>query len=147
MTIGTGAPIACAAGSTECWEAFASERAALARYQKLTRRNGSDLDFTTLLDLAIRGEGNALSSLKATARYLGIGIANLIQGLAPETVILAGTIVRAWPIIAEDLKASVEASTCRGLPSTPIISSTLGDQPRLMGALSLVLASKFASVA
>ncbi|HUS09010.1 MAG TPA: ROK family transcriptional regulator, partial [Pyrinomonadaceae bacterium] len=29
MTIGTGAPVACAAGSTECWEAFASERAAL----------------------------------------------------------------------------------------------------------------------
>ena len=37
MTIGTGAPVACAAGSTECWEAFASERAALARYKKLAQ--------------------------------------------------------------------------------------------------------------
>jgi predicted NBD/HSP70 family sugar kinase len=147
MTIGTGAPVACAAGSTECWEAFASERAALARYKKLSRQNGSDeLDFTKLVDLALRGEGNARSALKTTAHYLGIGIANLIQGLAPETVIVGGPIVRAWSVIAEELKASVEKSICRGLPATPIIGSTLGAQPTLMGALGLVLASKFASV-
>ena len=147
MTIGTGGPVACAAGSTDCWEAFASERAALARYKKLSRQNDSnDIDFTKLVDLALRGEGNARNALKSTARYLGIGIANLIQGLAPETVILAGPIVRAWTVIANDLKESVEASICRGLPPTPIIGSTLGPQPTLLGALSLVLASKFSSV-
>jgi predicted NBD/HSP70 family sugar kinase len=147
MTIGTGAPTACAAGSTDCWEAFASERAALARYKELTHHNGSDnVDFTKLVDLALRGQSSALSALKTTAHYLGIGIANLIQGLAPETVIVGGPIVRAWPIIAEDLKMSVQASICRGLPATPIIGSTLGTQPTLMGALSLVLASKFASI-
>jgi predicted NBD/HSP70 family sugar kinase len=147
MTIGTGAPVACAAGSTDCWEAFASERAALARYKKLSQHNGNDeVDFTKLVDLALRGQGSARSALKTTAHYLGIGIANLIQGLAPETVIVGGPIVRAWPIIAEELKASVQTSICRGLPATPIIGSTLGSQPTLMGALSLVLASKFASV-
>ena len=147
MTIGTGAPVACAAGSTECWEAFASERAALARYKGLARHNGSnDVDFTKLVDLALKGEGTARGALKTTARCLGIGIANLIQGLAPETVIVGGPIVRAWSIIAEELRASVAASICRGLPSTPIIGSTLGAQPTLMGALSLVLASKFASI-
>ena len=146
MTIGTGAPVACAAGSTECWEAFASERAALARYKKLSRPNGGNaIDFPKLVDLALRGEGTARFALKETARYLGIGISNLIHGLAPQTVIVGGPIVRAWLVIAEELKASVEASTCRGLPSTPIICSTLGAQPTLMGALSLVLASKFAS--
>src|SRR4051812_20182286 len=31
MTIGSNAPVPCAAGSYECWEAFAAERAALAR--------------------------------------------------------------------------------------------------------------------
>src|SRR5262249_28337050 len=40
MTIGEDAPVACAAGSHECWEAFASERAALARYER--RCSGSD---------------------------------------------------------------------------------------------------------
>ena len=97
------------------------------------------------MDLALRGERNARAALKETARYLGVGIANLIQGLAPEAVIVGGPIARAWPVIVADLKASVDSSICRGFPSTPIMDSTLGPQPTLMGALSLVLASKFAS--
>ena len=146
MTIGTGAPVECAVGSRECWEAFASERAAVARYQKLSRSNGNnEISFSTVMDLALKGERNARAALKETARYLGVGIANLIQGLAPEAVIVGGPIVRAWPVIVEDLKASVDESICRGFPSTPILDSTLGAEPTLMGALSLVLASKFAS--
>lgn len=148
MTIGQGAPVACASGSRECWEAFASERSALARYRNLTKsNNGSpDVNFGELIDLALRGDSAARSALKQTASYLGIGIANLIRGLAPEAVIVGGPIVRSWPIIAEDIKTTVEATICRGLPTTRIIASTLGPEPTLMGALSLVLASKFASV-
>lgn len=146
MTIGTGAPVQCAVGSTECWEAFASERAAVARYQRVPGSNGShNVSFGNLMDLALSGEQNARAALKETARYLGIGIANLIQGLAPEAVIVGGSIARAWPVIVEDLKASVESSICQGFPSRLIMDSTLGPQPTLMGALSLVLASKFAS--
>jgi len=146
MTIGTGAPVECAVGSRECWEAFASERATVARYQKLSRSNGNnDIDFSTVMDLALKGERNAKTALKETARYLGIGIANLIQGLAPEAVIVGGPIARVWPLIVGDLKASVDSSICRGFPSTLIMDSTLGSEPTLMGALSLVLASKFAS--
>jgi predicted NBD/HSP70 family sugar kinase len=146
MTIGSGAPVECAVGSRECWEAFASERAAVARYQKLSRSNGNnDINFSAVMDLALKGERNARAALKETARYLGIGIANLIQGLAPEAVIVGGPIARVWPVIVEDLKASVDTSICRGFPSTPILDSTLGSEPTLMGALSLVLASKFAS--
>src|SRR5205807_414830 len=148
MTIGSGAPVECAVGSRECWEAFASERAAVARYQKLSRSNGNrDVNFSNVMDLALKGERNAKAALRETARYLGIGVANLIQGLAPEAVIVGGPIVRAWPVIVDDLKASVDSSICRGFPSTPIMDSTLGAQPTLMGALSLVLASKFASAA
>jgi predicted NBD/HSP70 family sugar kinase len=148
MTIGQGAPVACASGSRECWEAFASERSALARYKNLSQSlNGAaDITFSDLIDHALRGEGPARTALKETARFLGIGIANLIRGLAPEAVIVGGPIVRSWPVIAEDIKTTVETTICRGLPSTRIIASTLGPEPTLMGALSLVLASKFASV-
>jgi predicted NBD/HSP70 family sugar kinase len=147
MTIGTGAPIACASGSYECWEAFSSQRAALARYSKLVgNSNGdSDIRFAQLVDLGLKGNSAASIALKETAHFLGIGIANLIQGLAPEAVIVGGAIVRAWPIIVKDLEAAVESSICRGLPPARIIASTLGAQPTLMGAISLVLASKFAS--
>ncbi len=148
MTIGKGAPVACASGSYECWEAFASERSALARYAKLSRgANGKNaVNFTQLVDLSLKGERAARAALKETGHYLGIGIANLLRALAPEAVIVSGPIVRAWPMIAGDLQEAVTSSTCEGLPNTRIIASTLGSQPTLMGALSLVLANKFGSV-
>ena len=148
MTIGQGAPVACASGSRECWESFASERSALARFKRLSREgNGArSVKFGELIDMGLSSEGSARTALKETAYYLGVGIANLIRGLAPEAVIVGGPIVRAWPVISTDIRNSVEATICRGLPSTPIIASTLGPEPTLMGALSLVLASKFASV-
>lgn len=149
MTIGRGAPVACASGSYDCWEAFASERSALARYAKLggTSNGSSSISFETLIDLALANDEASVEALKETAHYLGIGIANLIRGLAPEAVIVGGPVVRAWPIIADHLRATIEASTCQGLPSTPVIASTLGTEPTLRGAISLVLAGKFASAA
>jgi predicted NBD/HSP70 family sugar kinase len=147
MTIGAGAPIKCAAGGRGCWEAFASERAALARYAKLSRgANGRrDVTFAQLMDRALRGEGIARAALKETGHYLGVGIGNLIQGLAPQAVIIGGPITRVWHLISDEVESAAKESICRGLPSTTIIASTLGTQPTLMGALSLVLASKFAS--
>jgi predicted NBD/HSP70 family sugar kinase len=148
MTIGEGAPIACAAGSRGCWEAFASERAALARYAKFIHHSNSNssISFEQMVDRALKGEQAAQLALKETAHYLGIGIANLIQGLSPEAVIVGGPMVRAWSLIAEDIRRAVEESLCRGLPPARIFASTLGAQPTLMGALSLILAAKFASV-
>jgi predicted NBD/HSP70 family sugar kinase len=148
MTIGEGAPVACAAGSRRCWEAFASQRAALARYHNLKPPPERDdgVDFEMLVDLALEGDAHAVSALKETARYLGIGIANLTQGLSPEAVIVGGPIVRAWPLITGDVREAVGESICRGLPPAQIIASTLGEQPTLMGALSLVLTTKFTPV-
>ncbi|MFL6257606.1 MAG: ROK family protein [Pyrinomonadaceae bacterium] len=149
MTIGAGAPVACAAGNYECWEAFASERAALARYAKLSRRGDGDagVTFSQLVDAALDGKESARAALVETSRYLGIGISNIIKGLSPMSVIVGGEIARAWPLISEALINAVEQySICRGMKSARIIPSTLGETPRLMGALSLVLSSKFAAV-
>src|SRR5215207_5638368 len=149
MTIGAGAPIACAAGNYECWEAFAPERAALARYAKLAggAGGGAAVTFSRLVDSALGGEEAARAALVETGRYLGVGISNIIKGLSPKSVIVGGEIARAWPLISEELiKAVEEYSICRGMKSARIIPSTLGETPRLMGALSLVLSSKFAAV-
>lgn len=147
MTIGKGAPVACAAGSEECWEAFASERATLARYRQRTgATSASDISFMQLIDKAFAHDEAANEALLETAYYLGLGIANLTKGLSPEAVILAGDIARAWPLIAGELRSTLAANTiCSGLPLAPVFASTLGDDTRLMGALSLVLARTFAS--
>jgi predicted NBD/HSP70 family sugar kinase len=149
MTIGNNAPIACAAGSHNCWEAFASERAALARYTNLapTGNGSAGITFPDLINLALKGDDKAIKALKETAHYIGIGISNLIQGLSPEVTVIAGTVVRAWLLINEEIKAAAESAICQGYPSVNIMPSTLGSYPTLMGAFSLVLADKFASVA
>ncbi|HEX8118848.1 MAG TPA: hypothetical protein VF521_16340, partial [Pyrinomonadaceae bacterium] len=63
-----------------------------------------------------------------------------------EAVVVSGSIVRGWKHVAEELKEAVVAnSMCRDLPPPHILPSSLVDQPQLRGALSLVLARKFAS--
>jgi predicted NBD/HSP70 family sugar kinase len=146
MVIGTQAPVPCSCGNLDCWEAFSSERAAVARYLKLS---GEELrphfGFCELVDRALRGEDPAKAALIDTAHYLGIGISNLVVGFSPEAVVVGGEIARAWPLVEDALRETIEHSVRRGLASAQIMPSTLGEKPELRGALSLVLASKFAA--
>jgi predicted NBD/HSP70 family sugar kinase len=146
MVIGAHAPVPCSCGSDDCWEAFSSERAAIARYRKLAHVPAkTPITFKEVVDRALGGEGNAKAALVETARYLGVGISNLIIGFSPEAVVVGGEIARAWELIESALTEAIEHSVRRGLPSARILPSTLGDSPTVRGALSLVLASKFAA--
>src|SRR5215813_732545 len=146
MIVGAEAPVACSCGNFDCWEAFSSERAAMNRYQRLSsNRKASRIGFPELVERALAGESNARTALIETAHYLGIGISNLVVGFSPEVVVVGGHITRAWPLIESAITATIERSIRRGLPSARILPSTLGGDPTLMGALSLVLARKFAS--
>jgi predicted NBD/HSP70 family sugar kinase len=148
MRIGTDAPIACANESRECWEAFASERAALARYARLlgNQKFADRINFVQLVELGFKGDANALAALKETAHYIGLGMGNLIQGLSPEAIVVAGNFASAWPLVGEEIMAAADRVVCQGMTATRIIPSTLGTDHPLMGAFSLVLADKFASV-
>jgi predicted NBD/HSP70 family sugar kinase len=146
MIVGSNAPVLCSCGNDDCWEAFASERAASARYQRLTGAMSAP-DFGTLIDRAMAGEPEAGTALTETARYLAIGISNLVVGFSPEAVIVGGAITQAWSLIEKTLTEKIERSVRRGVPSARILRSTLNGDPTLMGALSLVLTSKFAGTA
>lgn len=145
MVIGTEAPVACSCGNRDCWEAFASEGAAKARYLKLSNETATPFGFRELVDRALLGEPNARAALIETAHYLGIGISNLVVGFSPEAVVVGGEIARAWILVENALSETIEHSVRRGLPSARIQPSTLGEKPTLRGALSLVLAGKFAA--
>jgi predicted NBD/HSP70 family sugar kinase len=148
MIIGDRAPVPCSCGSYDCWEAFASGRAAVARYAKLAGASSARaMSFAQLIDRALAGESAAREALGETARFLGIGISNLIVGFSPEVVIVGGAITRAWDLVSDLFSETVRRSVRRDLPFTRIIPSTIGDRASLMGALSLVLADKFSSVA
>jgi predicted NBD/HSP70 family sugar kinase len=146
MVIGTQAPVPCSCGNRDCWEAFSSERSAVARYLNLSSETDlPPVDFKTLVDRALGGEANAREALVETALCLGVGISNLIVGFSPEAVVVGGEIARAWHLVEKALAETIEHSVRRGLPSAKILPSTLGANPTLRGALSLVLASKFAA--
>ena len=146
MVIGIEAPVPCSCGNRDCWEAFSSERAAVARYLQLSgEENRATFGFRELVDQALGGEANARAALIETAHYLGVGISNLVVGFSPEAVVVGGEIARAWSLVEEALTETIEHSVRRGLPSARILPSTLGEKPTLRGALSLVLASKFAA--
>jgi predicted NBD/HSP70 family sugar kinase len=145
--VGRKAPVACSCGSYRCWEAFASERAAVARYEMLKSKNGGrrPSTFRQIIDRALAGEAAATTALTRTAQDLSIGISNLIIGFSPELVVVGGAITRAWPLLHDILEKTVDTNIRRSLPSARIIASTLGEESTLMGSLSLVLAPKFAS--
>ncbi len=148
MIVGVDAPVDCSCGSRDCWEAHASERAIIFRYQKLLKDSNlskESVDIKQIVALANNGETQAIQALKETARFLGIGISNLIIGLSPQAVIVSGIITEAWDLIAGELQSMANRSVRSDLPKTALSISSLGDTPTLMGALSLVLAKKFAS--
>src|SRR5574341_74545 len=147
MIIGTHAPVPCSCGNRDCWEAFSSERATIARYQKLIDDNSANITFKQIVDRALAGETEAEKALVDMALCLGIGISNLVVGFSPEAVVVGGEVTRAWDLVEDSLKQTIEHSVRRGLPSARILPSTLGESPTLMGALSLILAGKFAASA
>ncbi|HEX8149119.1 MAG TPA: ROK family transcriptional regulator [Pyrinomonadaceae bacterium] len=148
MVIGERAPVPCSCGGYDCWEAFASGRAAVARYAALVGdEEARQMSFAQLIDRALDGEAAARGALLETARHLGRGISNLIVGFSPEIVVVGGAITRAWELVSGILDEAVKRSIRRDLPATCLTPSTIGDEASLMGALSLVLADKFTPVA
>jgi predicted NBD/HSP70 family sugar kinase len=146
MFLAENAPVACSCGRRDCWEAHASEKAILAAY-RTNNGNGPNesIDIEHLIGLARNGEARALKVLKATAKSLGLGISNLIIGFSPQTVIVSGSIVKAWDLIKDDIQQLGQRSIRQELATTAIIPSTLGPSPTVLGSISLVLARKFAS--
>jgi len=150
MIAGDDAPVECSCGSRECWEAYASEKALLARYRALlagdSMKQGS-VEVADIVELAINGEKHAAEALKETVHYLANGISNLIVGLSPQVVVVSGRVTRAWEMIEAQMKRVTERSVLAGLPPTQLVPSSLGDSPTLIGAVGLVLARKFGAVA
>ena len=143
----------CRCGNEGCWEVLANNVAAVRYYtDAATVRNGhtgsrSDkvrLSFNDILRLAEKGDVKACKALNRMAYHLGEGLAMLVAGLSPEFIVVVGEVTRAWkvvgPVIDEVLKRrQLGGCYTRILPSDP------GTQPRLRGAVALVLQKYFSA--
>ena len=144
--------IQCRCGNRGCWELYASNSAAVryyaasassARAGKATARTRSpSVTFEDLLRLSEQGDAKALEALQRMADYLGQGIALLVNGLAPDMIVVVGEVTRAWrnvgQVITDSIKAhSFTRAAIRIVPTDPI------SQPRLRGTIALVLQKHF----
>lgn len=130
----------CRCGQRGCWDLYASDKATLKRYLELRNTNGRrPSTMRKLMELVDGGDPAATEAVRETARYLGIGITGLINGLDPEVVVIGGEITKAWgliePIISEETKRSLLAPRSHGVP---IRQSVFEVRPSLKGALTLI---------
>jgi predicted NBD/HSP70 family sugar kinase len=130
----------CRCGQRGCWDLYASDKATLKRYADL--RGASSKRVSTmrkLVELVEAGDGAATEAVRETARYLGMGITGLINGLDPEIVIIGGEITKAWgviePIIVEETKRNLLAPRSHSVAIRP---SAFEVRPSLKGALTLI---------
>ncbi len=101
----------CACGNYGCWEQYASEQA-LFRYlteeEHVTDALELSPEFVALAaSKAAAGTPEYVRAFKTLGRYLGIGMANVLNGLAPEAIILGGTIAKGAAFFDEELESVI----------------------------------------
>lgn len=135
----------CSCGRRGCWETFASERATVERFHRVTAKQGLPLvSLTDLIALANKHDEMALQSLIITAEYLGEGISNLVHGIYPETVVVGGKITAAWPLIEPIIRKRLR-SRYTVSPNQIVIRPASVQRPSLYGAIPIALQHYFRS--
>ena len=143
----------CSCGANGCWEAYISNLATLSRYfgKNLLKRQPQSIEtaeFTIgdLIHAARAGESRALTALHSTARYLGLGLASIINAIDPSCVYIGGEITEAWDLIESEVTDAIKERTLtKELGETAIRTVPAMENPRLRGAVALVTAPAFAA--
>jgi len=143
----------CSCGATGCWEAYVSNRATLARYFGRPAEPAGPLPADerhfTIEDLIARARGadaKAATAIQATARYLGLGLASVVNALDPARVYVGGEITAAWDLIEPTVRAALaERALTPAAAETDIRPVAASEYPRLKGAAALVTAPAFAA--
>ncbi|MDX6532118.1 MAG: hypothetical protein QOH41_4408 [Blastocatellia bacterium] len=146
----------CVCGNNGCWEAYTSNLATLSRYfgwnlSKHSPKHLKDVERSsfTVVDLvacARRGDSKAVAAVLATGRFLGLGIATIINLVNPDCIYLAGEIITAWDLIEDTVREAIsERSLTEAASHTPLRVTSTEEYPRLRGAAALIAAPTFAA--
>jgi predicted NBD/HSP70 family sugar kinase len=131
-----GAPCRC--GSAGCWETEIGEDVLLALAGQHERGGQAAVD--RVLAAADAGEPMAQAAVDHIGRWLGIGLAGLVNIFDPRIIVLGGRFARLTPYVS----AMVEAELDRHALAAPrdlvrVVPATLGDQAALLGAAELAM--------
>ena len=129
----------CSCGNNGCWEAYVANPATRARYFGRPAgpgpRDARDRQFT-IEDLVARargGDAKAVAAIEATARYLGLGLASVINVVDPDVIVLGGgmsNVARLYRNVPALLGRYVFSDRC----DTPVVPALHGDSSGVRGA-------------
>lgn len=93
----------------------------------------------TIADAANKGDAVAIEVYEETGYYLGLCVANLINILNPEMVVIGGGIAQAGELIMAPIRRTALACAIRTLSrGCTIVSADLGDNAGIYGAVALI---------
>jgi glucokinase len=137
--------VACMCGSRGCLEVYASAtaivrmtREARPRYPDSVLPASENLTSETIYRAGIKGDELALEVFRRMGVYLGIGLANLINILNPEMIVVGGGVANGWELFAKHMNHEV-AERAFPLPAAEvkIVPAECGDDAGLLGAARL----------
>lgn len=133
----------CPCGKRGCLEAVASGPSIARAYAE---KIGLDLGGVTAEDVFERASSGDLAAaevLGKAIRLLGIGLANAINLLDPDVVVIGGGVSRAGDALFGPLREEVR-SVCAPSPpgAVPIVPAQLDDKGGVLGAVALVAAPR-----
>ncbi len=143
----------CKCGNYGCLEAYASGPAIATRAREvLVREEGESaipamvngrleaITAQTVYDAAKAGDAVANEIVRDTARYLGVGIANLLNIFNPDTVVIAGGVTAAGDALFVPMRAEVRRRAFS--PAVEAVRIVAGELPGTAGVIGAVASFK-----
>jgi predicted NBD/HSP70 family sugar kinase len=128
--------IPCRCGSIGCLETEVGSTALLRRAGRSPEGGHDAVD--EVLAAAEAGEPRALAAFAETGRWLGIGLAGVINILNPELVLLGGRLTASYPFVRASLEAELDRRVLRAARGiVRVVPASLGVDAPLRGAAEL----------
>lgn len=97
-----------------------------------------DVTAATVYEAAVLGDAYAGEVVKDTARFLGAGVANIVNILNPQMIVIAGGVTRAGDYLFEPLRAEVRRRAFRSAQECcSIVSAQLPGTAGVVGAAAV----------
>jgi predicted NBD/HSP70 family sugar kinase len=126
----------CRCGSTGCWETEVGEGALLDRAGYPVTGGRAAVD--AVLADARAGRPAAIAALDDAGRWLGIGIASLVNVLNPRRVVVGGLFSKIHPLVAGRIEESLDRyALVASRQLVSVVPSALGVDAPLLGAAEL----------
>jgi predicted NBD/HSP70 family sugar kinase len=133
--------VQCRCGAIGCWETEIGGPAMLRRIG-IAEKSYKPEAVTRLLRDAAWGDPVALAAVEDVGRWLGTGLAGLVNVFNPQRVVLGGFLGTMWPVVEHIVQAELRARVMApALDVDELIRPTqLGADGPLLGAAELALA-------